>query len=196
VIVGISSDDSIAAFTTLRRIHVESNGTSVVGFYSGDTASRHSIRGRGTALGIQCLLQTMFAKARLEPHGTVPYWFMISSTYRSYRLLSQLFVDYAPSPSRELTAEESDIMIALSSAKGLDYDAARSIIKLENPSMPLPDAADAAARAQGDPAALFFNSRNPGADRGERLASLARLEMDNLTALGKKFLLDDWRAGA
>lgn len=185
-IVGFSPLDEVLAFTTLRRIHIELDGHRVTAFYSGDTVANPGIRGRETYVGVQYLLRTMFAEMERSEEQCSYYWFMISSTFKSHRLLSQLFVDYAPSPLREATHNERAIMSALCDAKGFALDPARSIVAFANPSMPRPE-----LNESSDPAAQFFASRNPGASRGERLASLASLDVANLTPLARKFIFRD-----
>jgi hypothetical protein len=189
-IIGLWPDGEVWAFSTLRRIRTEVDGRIVTAFYSGDSASHPDTFGGATSAAIRLLLRKIFAEEDRDRTADVYYWFMISSTYKSYRLLSQLFVDFAPSPERNLTDAEKRVVAALSSAKGFQLDQERSIVRFPNPSLPRLDISELEARRNHDELAAFFHRRNPGASGGDRLASLARLEADNLTSLGKRFVLD------
>ncbi|MEO8577572.1 MAG: hypothetical protein ABI556_12760, partial [Gemmatimonadales bacterium] len=98
-IVGTDDNDDVWCFTTLKRIQHDVDGRRVMAFYSGDTASRPETRGGATSAGIWLLIRKMFAEVAADPEADY-YWFMISSTYKSYRLLSRMFTDYAPSLER------------------------------------------------------------------------------------------------
>ena len=187
-IIGVDDNDEVWCFTTLRRIRHEVDGRRVMAFYSGDTASRPDTRGGATSAGISLLIRKMFSEVAADPDADY-YWFMISSTYKSYRLLSRMFVDYAPSPERSLTERERGIVTDLSRIKGFDYEAATSIVRFTNASIPREDDSTDGVHQRNDPIADFFERSNPGAERGDRLASLTRLSANNLTSVGKKFVL-------
>lgn len=188
-IVGTDDSGEVWCFTTLKRIRHEVDGKRIMAFYSGDTASRPDTRGTATSAGIWFLIRKMFGEVAADPDAEY-YWFMISSTYKSFRLLSRMFVDYAPSPERDLTARERKILADLARIKKFEYDAERSIVRFENASIPRVDEPGEAGRQKSDPIAAFFDAANPGAGNGERLASLTALRLDNLTPVGRRFVLD------
>jgi hypothetical protein len=188
-IVGTDESGDVWCFTTLKRIRHEVDGKRIMAFYSGDTASRPDTRGTATSAGIWLLIRKMFSEVAADPDADY-YWFMISSTYKSFRLLSRMFVDYAPSPDRELTLREKQILSGLARIKKFEYDAERSIVRFENASIPKEEEPTDTARQKPDPIAVFFDAANPGAGNGERLASLTALRLDNLTPVGRRFVLD------
>ncbi len=189
VIVGTDTKGGdVWLFSTLKRLYLDDAGRPVVAFYSGDTASRADTRGGATYAGARLLVRKMFSEMAAAPEGDY-YWFMISSTYKSYRILSGLFRDFAPRPDRPLTDAERSHLIRLCSIKGFDYDAERSIVLFPNASVPRDDGSTSSAVGRGDRMATFFAAANPGAATGERLASLTRLSLENLTPLGLRFVL-------
>jgi hypothetical protein len=190
VVVGREPDASgVWFFTTLRRIRFEIDGHAAVAFYSGDTASRPDTRGGPTSAGTRLVLRKMFREMAAEPDSEY-YWYMISSTYKSYRILSLLFRDFAPGPARQLSDRERDSLTRLAALKGFTYDGTRSVVRFSNPSVPLLDASVERALERRDPMAEYFDAANPLAREGERLASLTRLSVDNLTPLGQRFAFD------
>jgi hypothetical protein len=171
-------------FSTMKRLHATIGGERITAWYSGDTASRPDTRGAETAAGIRIVIRKMFSEvAANASDADRVYWFTISSTFKSYRLLPMLFLDYAPSTERGMSPQETRIVVELSRKKGLDFNPETGIVRLENPSIPrgLSDEADAAA--ERDPHVRFFLSANPHADKGDRLASLVELSPTNLTPL-------------
>ena len=179
----------IWSFTTLRRLRVTIDGERIMALFSGDTASRPDTRGAVTAAGIRVVMRKIFYEvARNAPNADRIYWFMISSTYKSYRLLPMIFRDYAPGLGRKMSEEETRIVVELSKVKGLSFDPASGIVRLDNPSIPRGLPSDTENTDADDPHVRFFRSANPGADKGDRLASLIRLSETNLTPLGERMI--------
>ena len=58
-----------------------------------------------------------------------------------------------------------------------------------NASVPRDDGSTSSAVGRGDRMATFFAAANPGAATGDRLASLTRLSLENLTPLALRFVL-------
>lgn len=177
------------SFTTARRLHAVINGERIMAIFSGDTAARTDTRGAETAAGIRVVIRKMFHEvSKSVDQVDRIYWFMISSTFKSYRLLPMLFQDYAPSPNRSMSSEETHIAAELSRMKGFDFNPHTGIVRLKNPSFPRALSAEAATAAERDPHARFFLKANPGAEKGDRLASLIDLSTSNLTPLGARLI--------
>lgn len=176
-------------FSTLRRIQITIDGERIMALFSGDTASRPDTRGAVTAAGIRAVIRKMFHEVGRNASSVDRiFWFMISSTHKSYRLLPMLFRDYAPGVGRGLSEEETRIVVELSRVKGLSFDPVSGIVRLENPSIPRGFTTDTENGEADDPHVRFFRFANPGADKGDRLASLIRLAEENLTPLGARMI--------
>lgn len=179
----------IWCFSTLRRLHVTIDGERIMALFSGDTASRPDTRGAVTAAGIRVVIRKLFHEVAVNASKADRfYWFMISSTFKSYRLLPMIFRDYAPGMGRKMSAEETRIVVELSKLKGLSFNPASGIVRLDHPSIPRALSSEPDREADDDPHTRFFRSANPGANEGDRLASLIRLTETNLTPLGERMI--------
>jgi hypothetical protein len=177
----------IWCFSTMRRLRATIDGNSITAFYSGDTASRADTRGAATAAGTRLVIRKMFHEMMISSDEGRFYWFMISSTYKSYRLLPMIFRDFAPGPERNLSGRERRIIVELSRLKGFDYDPSSGIVKLANPTLPFDNGAEIDT-AREDPYASFFLSANRRAQEGDRLATLTEVSLNNLTPLGTRMV--------
>jgi hypothetical protein len=178
----------IWCFSTMRRLRATIDGNPITAFYSGDTASRADTRGAATAAGTRLVIRKMFYEMMFSSEEGRFYWFMISSTYKSYRLLPMIFRDFAPGPGRNQSGREKRIIVEVSRLKGFDYDPSSGIVKLANPTLPLESAAEIDAPREQDPYASFFRSANPRAHEGDRLAALTEVSLSNLTPLGTRMV--------
>jgi hypothetical protein len=189
VVLGTDDTSEVWCFTTMRRLRVNVDGERIMALYSGDTASRPDTRGAATAAGIRLLVRKMFHEVTLNASNADRiFWFMISSTFKSYRLLPMIFRDYAPGVERKMSGAETRIVVELSKVKGLSFNPASGIVRLENPSIPRALSNEPEREGDDDPHARFFRSANPGANEGDRLVSLIRLTETNLTPLGERMI--------
>jgi hypothetical protein len=195
VVVGNEAETGrISAFTTLMRLHTCVDGTLVRAFFSGDTVTEATFWAHhDTARGIGLLLTHMLEIAE-DVEGPW-YWFMISSTYRSYRLLPMIFREAHPAPHRARPPQVTRTLEALTQAKfGGGYDAQASVVRFPHATVFRPGY-EARAVVSSDPWEEFFLQANPGRGEGDRLASLAALSEDNLTPLGRRLLHQSARGG-
>jgi len=173
-------------FSTLRSLRATVDGVRIVAFYSGDTASRPDTRGGATFAGTRLVIRKMFyEKMRRLSTADRFVWFTINSTSRGYKLTSMIFREYVPTPGRPLSPADTRVVAELCRLKGLAFDPATGIVKLENPTMPLEESG---ISRPDDPYIRFFVSANPGASNGERLATLIDLSADNLTPVGERMV--------
>ncbi len=173
-------------FSTLMQMRTVVDGEPILAFYSGDTVSRQERWGNDTTAAIRLAVTQMYGVAAESPEWRA-YWFMISGTFKSYRLLSLLFRDYDPSPARALPAGATRVMRELGAMKGFaEYDEATSVVRFENPTV-FRAAAEGPAD-EADPLLAYFLAANPGVEAGDRLASLAELSVGNLTSVGRRLL--------
>jgi hypothetical protein len=177
----------ISGFTTLMRLHTTVDGAPVSAFFSGDTVTESTYWGHNdTARGIGLLLSHM-----LEIADDVEcrwYWFVISSTYRSYRLLPMIFRESHPSRHCPMPTHVTGTLEALTRQKfGGGYDPQSSVVRFPHATV-FREGFDVRTGGSADPWEEFFLRANPGHREGDRLASLAVLSRDNLTPLGRRLL--------
>ncbi len=195
-------DGTLAGFSTLVRMTATVGGQCVAATFSGDTIVDPSAR-HAAALP-RVLSRHIFARARAEPD--VPaYWFLLSSGYKTYRLLPHLFQTFVPGPEAagpeaagpEAAGPEAAILDAVARARyGDRYDAAARIVRLAHPTPLRAGVADLTAHRLRDPHVAFFVHANPGHEAGDELACLTRVHPDNLTEAGRRTvgpdLTTDW----
>ena len=119
----------ISGFTTLTRLHATVDGEPVRALFSGDTVTEATYWARNdTARAVALLLQHMLEIAQdVECRW---YWFVISSTYRSYRLLPMIFRESYPSPGCDMPSQVTRALEALTARKfGGGYDPESSVIR-------------------------------------------------------------------
>jgi hypothetical protein len=174
----------LLGFSTLdlSRRSFEGEATWVV--FSGDTVIDPSAWQRG------CLAQVWWPSI-LElqrRHGAEPlYWLLISSGYRTYRLLPALAQRYYPTHEGPTPAREGRLLAQLAVERfGAQYDRASGVVHPSNPYRLRGGLSGIPAERMADPAVAFFACRNPGHEQGDELVCLARVAPDNLTALGRR----------
>ena len=177
----------ISGFTTLMRLHTTVEGMPVRAFFSGDTVTESTYWAlHDTARGIGLLLDHMLDIA--EEVECSWYWFVISSTYRSYRLLPMIFREAHPSPHCATPHHVTKTLEALTRQKfGGGYDPQSSVVRFPHATV-FRSGFDVRPAGSSDPWEAFFLRANPGRREGDRLASLAALSTDNLTPLGRRLL--------
>jgi hypothetical protein len=195
VLLGNEPDSGrISGFTTLMRLHATVDGTPVRAFFSGDTVTEATYWARNdTARAVALLLQHMLEIAQdVECRW---YWFVISSTYRSYRLLPMIFRESYPSPGCDMPSQVTRALEALTARKfGGGYDPESSVIRFPHATV-FRSGSDVGPSGGADPWEEFFHRANPGCRDGDRLASLAVLSTDNLTPLGCRLAQQSAEAG-
>jgi hypothetical protein len=169
------------------RLQTTVDGAPVRAFFSGDTVTESTYWAHNdTARGVGLLLQHMLEIA--EDVACRWYWFVISSTYRSYRLLPMIFREAHPSPRFAMPPSVIRTLEALTSQKfGGGYDSQSSVVRFPHATV-FRSGFDVKTGGSGDAWEEFFLRANPGHRDGDRLASLAVLSTDNLTPLGRRLL--------
>ncbi|MDP9176603.1 MAG: hypothetical protein M3O61_02885 [Gemmatimonadota bacterium] len=182
--------EGMRGFSTLRTIRVTVDDEPIVAFYSGDTVARPDTHGSATTFaGTRLVIRKMFYEmSRSQVPRERFVWFTINSTVKGYRLTSMIFREFVPTPGRPLSPADRRLIAELCRVKGLAFDSATGIVRLENPTMPRELLGQGEASRQDDPYVRFFRSANPGADAGERIASLIELARENLTPVGDRMV--------
>ena len=184
-------DGRLAGFSTLVRITATVRGQAVAATFSGDTIVDPSAR-HAAALP-RLLSRHIFAAARAEP-GVPAYWFLLSSGYKTYRLLPHLFRTFLPGGNAPPTAAEAAVLGVVARARyGERFDA--GIVRLAHPTPLRPGVADLTEHRLRDPHVAFFARANPGHAAGDELACLTRVHPDNLTAAGLRTVGPDLTEG-
>ncbi len=183
ILVRDAGDGSVQGFTTLRVYrHRGPEGPCVIVF-SGDTIIAPRYHGQ-TALQrafVRYVMATVVREWRLPV-----YWFLISKGVRTYLLLSRNFLSYWPRHDAPTPPAMRTLIDELANDRfGAAYQRDLGLVRWQPPGPCL-----AAGVAPLDPQALarpdvrFFLSVNPGAEEGDELCCLGRVDL----AMGANYL--------
>ena len=182
----------IGGFSTLMRMTVSVDGTSIEAFFSGDTIVEREYWGE--TLLSRMWGKTVFAAAdritAARPDASI-YWFLICSGYKTWRFLPVFFREFYPNATAETPGHIRTILDALGTRKfGDQYLPASGIVRFEA-AMPLRrGVATVTNERLRDPQVAFFAKMNPGHTEGDELACLAEISRSNLTRAGLRMISD------
>ena len=126
--------------------------------------------------------------ARQYPNGPY-YWLLITSGFRTYRLLSTFWQTFYPRFDAATPPDRQRLLDALACERfGDAYDPATGIVRFDRPQVLRPHLAGVPPERLDDPHVAFFARRNPGHARGDELACLCELDDANLTAAGRRMV--------
>lgn len=117
------------------------------------------------------------------------YWLLLTSGFRTYRLLSTFWQRFWPRHDAPTPADERRLLDALATERfGQRYDATGGIVRFATPQTLKPHLGGIPPERLSDPHVAFFAQRNPGHARGDELACLCELSESNLTRAGRRMV--------
>jgi hypothetical protein len=117
------------------------------------------------------------------------YWLLITSGFRTYRLLSTFWERFHPRHDEQTSPDRNRMLDALAAERfGDRYDARDGIVRFARPQVLRPHLAGIQPQRMNDPHVAFFARRNPGHVRGDELACLCELSEDNLSRAGRRMV--------
>ena len=181
-----SPTGALVGFSTLDEQITECCGERVRIFFSGDTIIAPAFW--GTPEMPRLWTRYMFFRAAEDPQLRA-FWFLISSGYKTYRLLPLFFRSFYPQRLNHAPPLLPELLAELANTRfGAQYLPAEGIVRLSMPTPLRPGVAEVAESRSNNPDIRYFLERNPRHDAGDELACLAELRRDNLTAAGQKML--------
>ena len=185
------ADDALAGFSTLEETEVIIDREPLQIFFSGDTIV--APRYWGTPEMPRAWARH-FLSRKAEFGTRRCFWFLISSGYKTYRLLPVFFKTFYPAAGlrhvgEPATAELKRLTGMLASERfGDQYDRQLGLIYLQNPTPLRAGVAPVGARERRLPDVDFFLHLNPKHALGVELACLAEIHEANLTKAGRRLL--------
>ena len=188
-------------------------GGDLVGF---STLAVYATRGPdGAALNVICSGDTIVDPAawhsaalprewiagvnRLRPAVTNPhpfYWLLITSGFRTYRLLSTFWTKFTPSANGAGGPSFRLLLSHLARERfGERYDVSTGIVRLAHPQRLRAHLVGVPLARSADSHVAHFLQLNPGHARGDELATLCDLDPSNLTRAGRRVVLGPARVG-
>lgn len=182
--------DRLVGFSTLLFYRTTAEGKPLTVVYSGDTvvdptAWRSSVLSRSWIEAVRRLHRR---------HGEGPlWWLLITSGFRTYRLLPLFWREFYPRYDRPTPADARRLLDHLASERfGRQYDPAAGVVRFDQPQLLAPHLRGIPAAKLRDPHVAFFDRANPGHERGDELVCLTEIASSNLTPAGQRMV----RAGA
>jgi hypothetical protein len=178
----------LAGFSTLDVRNEEVGGAPCTVVYSGDTIVDPS------AWSSAALPRAWIGAVRaVRPHDPARplLWLLLTSGFRTYRLLSTFWREFVPGVSEPTAGGlvRRDVLNALAEQRfGGIFDRRTGIVRFSRPQRLRTHLAAVDASRQGDPHVRYFLAANPGHADGDELACLASLEDENLTRAGRRMV--------
>jgi hypothetical protein len=190
VVLLADSTGRVHGFSTMCFVRTIVGATPVIGLFSGDTALRREHWGDPT--WHRAWLQHVIDLADMErikhPDAKL-YWFELTSTYKTYRLIPMAFRNFCPSYHGHALAFDRAALEALAKHKfPTQYSASQGVVRLSAPTPVRAGVADVREKHRRNPHVEFFLTANPGHADGDLLVCLAELSVDNLTPLARRIL--------
>ncbi len=153
--------------------------------YSGDTITDPS-------MWSSPILSQAWIKAVKTIHGVSSqklYWLLISSGYRTYRLLCTFFRDFYPRYDAKTPEDVEDFIKDLADRQfGSFYDPTCGIVRFPQPQILSPELKTIPENRLKNPHVSFFEKMNPGHVDGDELVCLTDLSETNMTKAGLRMV--------
>lgn len=187
VILVNEQDGSLLGFSTIQCFDLEFEGRQVSFIFSGDTIvapQAWQFNALTPAFGV-------FVERFINEHpGRLCCWYLISKGYRTYRSLPMFFVRFFPNFSEPTPPFESRLLASVSRRKfGEHFNENAGVIAYDPPLDYLYEPLQQISGGRdSDPHVKFFLEKNPGFTRGNELACIAELSMENLNRRAKRMI--------
>jgi hypothetical protein len=174
----------LVGFTTLLAYETQFRDEPVSVIYSGDTIVAPEAW-NSSALP-RAWIEAVAGLRRLYPRGQY-VWLLITSGFRTYRLLPVFWRDFYPRCDSPTPSEWLDLMSHLAAERfGPAYDSRAGIVRLHAPQRLRGALVEVPTGRRDDWHVEFFLSRNPGHPSGDELVCVTELAPENLTPAGRR----------
>ena len=193
-VVLVREESHLAGFSTFTvRAEVDPRGREVSVLCSGDTIVDPRHWG-SSALGKTLLGAALDLHRASGRHAL--WWFLITSGPRTWGVLPTFFREFHPHPSGREDLDLSGWIRRLGERRWPGRMDARGIVRLDSPQRLRPPLDALPAARRGDPGVAWYEAANPGWRAGDEIPSLVRVDSDNLTRAGRRYLGDRFESGA
>jgi hypothetical protein len=175
----------LAGFSTLLAYDTSYAGESISVVYSGDTimepaAWRTSALPRSWIGAVRALHEEFL-------HSEKVYWLLLTSGFRTYRLLPVFWRQFFPRFDGAMPPDAPALVQELATARfGRCYDPHAGIVRFAAPQVLRDRLQEVAPGRRQDPHVAFFLERNPKWVEGDELVCLTEISFDNLTPAGRR----------
>lgn len=185
-IVLVEDGETLFGFSTLLVYPTTASGQAMTVVCSGDTivspAAWRSMAFPRTWIHSVYKLDEFYPRARL-------IWLLLTSGYRTYRLLPVFWREFYPRFDRPTPPEWLDLLVELARQRfGAQFFPAKGIVRFARPQKLRGQLALVPPGRTADADIRFFLERNPGFAMGDELVCIADLHPDNLTRAGRRIV--------
>ncbi|HSL20129.1 MAG TPA: hypothetical protein VK886_01245 [Vicinamibacterales bacterium] len=183
-----TDEEGLKGFTTMLAYETQHRGERISVIYSGDTIMardgwRTSTLPRAWGRAVRDLRGGLLRGARL-------YWLLLTSGFRTYRLLPVFWREFYPRQGAPTPPEMQALLDDLAAERfGRLYEPAAGIVRFPRPQVLREELADISAGRLQDTDVAFFAARNPGWRRGDELVCVTEVCLRNLTPAGRRMWL-------
>lgn len=180
-----NEENRLVGFTTQKIMELEVEQKKILGVFSGDTIIHKDYWGD---------MQLFIIWARFWFNYTKEddfYWFLICKGYKTYRMLPVFWTEFYPNYRCETPKFEKNIIDAYAtSLYGDEYNAQSGVVEYKTVKDKLKTGvADVGERELRNKDIAFFCEKNPGYQRGNDIACLAKIDKNILKKNVREFLL-------
>ncbi len=174
---------SIYGFSTLMMLKDRVDGNTVRAFFSGDTIIDKKYWGKHKMFN-EWMFFSLYISQKFQNNL---YWFLISKGYRTYRLLPRFFNEFYPGYDQKISVSKKNILDAFAYKKfPSEYNKETGIIHFNYDKQRLRmGVGEITEEAIKDPNIAYFAKINPNHMKGDELACLAKIDIDNIKLLNK-----------
>ena len=182
-----SDDGQLAGFSSFDYRLTINDGAPLAVIYSGDTIVDPS-GWSASSLGAAWVATVLDLHDKLGG-GAPLWWLLLTSGVRTNRYLSVYLHRYHPAPVGRDDPEAGHLLAWLAKQRfGERFDPSTGVVRLANPQCLLSHLAEIPAHLMDDEQVQLFLAANPNHRAGDELASLCRLDENNLNRAGMRAL--------
>jgi len=180
-------DGRVNGFTTLLFYDSHDGRRPCSVICSGDTIV--STPARGSALLLRAWLEGILQLRSGSDPARPLYWLLLTSGFRTYRFLPVFWERFFPRYDQPMPPHVEGLLERLAGERfGAHFHPEEGIVRFPRPQRLREHLSGIPEGRMTDPHVRFFARRNPGADRGDELVCLTRIDEGNLTAAGRRVL--------
>lgn len=185
-VIRIRREHRLCGFSTLLVRLVEVDGATVTAIYSGDTIVAQEAW-NSPALARAWIAAVNYLRSAAPEHRC--YWLLLSSGFRTYRLLPVFWREFYPRCDTPTPAHHQRLLTSLAREQyGVCYDVSSNIVRFPVPQKLRESLSVVPDGRRIDPHIAFFLARNPGHAQGDELACITEITEANLTPAGRRMV--------
>ena len=177
--------ERLRGFTTLFAYDTVYDGEPISVVYSGDTIMARD--GWNTATLPRSWITAVRALRAQYLRGHRLYWLLLTSGFRTYRLLPVFWRQFYPRHDVTTPAGVEALLSCLAAERlGACYRRETGIAQFAAPQVLRGELREVDPGRLNEPDVAFFMERNPGWRHGDELVCITEISFDNLTPAGRR----------